>query len=675
MHLSLKHSQAILIGNTCLPKDSKQTFNLEQAESNLNTFRNLLISPEISFPEKNITSILNTFDNIGLFEQVSELATQTKDIFIFYYTGFVFVKKQQIYLTSQSSTFSNIHLNGISFSTISDMFKEMPNKIKVFIFDASYEYVLDEHYDIREFFQRELLLFEDDLQNTYFLLSDPSLDQKKYLKQPSLTQNLQINLASAMNIVPKKEVSLKDIFDIFEKENLFSSKPIEIETSISKIDIFTNSLYQAGLSNIKEADVLFEQGKWEEALKHYTHLKSQYGLNQEINHKISVIKLIEKGQNLLKKEKYIRAKNSFKQAYKELPLPYIFRFVIEAYEYIGKNCYEQGNYELALNNYKRLLSFDKTNKIAKNKIQKIENKLRLISYIEQGDKFFYQKDYKKALFYYQQVKKPENSIILSRRKETCESFLSYKTKVYKDLERSLTEKIKKELTEKQNRNLESEKKNIYAIKQELENELHENGSKFNEAILWKNVVEWDNPIIYDFFIDLLPRSKYTQKAQNILETFESQIEAEKQSKMKNLTKTMLARQKEEKKVPNLVKYKSSIKKESKLKNESYRQTSTVGNIKERKIHIEDSNKIIPEIREENISKNKFSQNNFKHLEIDPNKSDFDKNIFISKPKTESILWQETQDKNLLEAYIYYINTTQEGKYLTEAYQKINQLFN
>lgn len=621
MNLAPVNSRLVLLGNTSLPKEAKRP--LPNVQSNLRAFKSVLDSTEINFPDEYIETICDTADNISLFENIKALSKQTQALFVLYYTGLIVVD-QNIYLTSQSSSYENIQINGISLQILTDILAQTPANQILFIFDVEYYYAPHSNSTM---LAKELKNIRQKLAQSYFIVSNPESDQRA----TGIAQVLNQNLHDLENI-PKSTISLKDIYHFLGAEH---TDGYWFYPFIPDLKIMPNNRYLEAQENLKTAHNLLKKGQWQEAITYYND-SAKFDFGTEISSKIKLIETLQKAELLFEQENYNEAKNIYRAIYKETHLKFIKTYIIACHEKMAEDYLKREALAMANKHYKKILKLDNKNRAIKIKIKDIDRQIHFFNLAQQADQAFYAKNYETALEYYTQIENVDQNPVLKHRKDMAATFLDYKQTIKADLERELIKKIGQDF----------QKKQATLVEQPL-----------NEKQLWKRVVDYNNPSVYEFFIASFPTSKYTKKAQKRLkdltvEPIKSQvsvekelIEAEAKSALKIQAPEKIITAQPEPKIEASEKVIPPPKPEPQAVVEPHTKESS----------------LTPKTEATTLPK------------VSKDTPILEDDLGLPKPKTETELWNEAQIEDTFKSYLHYINTTQEGTYLTEAYEKVSTL--
>ena len=611
MKLSPLHSQILLLGNSSLPKE--QDKSIPNVQTNLHTFKTTL--NEINFPPTYIETIANISDNISLLERIKTLSDNSKDLFILYYAGLILVN-QNMYLTTQSSSYTNIQINGIALQTLTNLLCQAKSKHFLFLFDVQYDYADNQ--------QSKLVIEElknccQNLSKAYFIISNPACNQPT----PSIVQTLKSNLQNLENI-HKANLSIKDICNTLKLEQ---NQHCYFYPSIPDVEILTNKRYIEAQKNLKIAHKLLEKGKWQDAMTYYNY-SADFNFGDIIASKVQIIQALKKAESLCNKDLYKEAKEIYETLYQTSKLAFIKNNIITCHEKIADDYLKRGILDLANEHYKKMFHFDKKNSKIKNKIKDLNKQIEFFNLAQQADQAFYAQNYEAALDYYTQIENLNHNPVLKHRKDMASSFLEYKQTLKAELEREINSRVQ----------------NDNQKKQEI----------LFEEKLWKVVSKYHEPIIYNLFITLFPNGTYTEQAKKQLQNLEQPSEQAKPQE----TKTRIL--------------KTQVENRSKTETTPIKpQTSIISDLPEPKDLLIQDNSEETVTTENPLAFTFGSQDSLDQLPKNKTNSNLD--LDMLKPLTENQLWQEAQNQNTLKSYLNYINKTQEGIYLAQAYQKVQDL--
>ena len=339
------------------------------------------------------------------------------------------VVDQHIYLTSQSSSYENIQINGISLQILTDILAQAQINSIVFIFDVEYHYARNSDSKV---LVRAFKSIRQKLEQSYFIVSNPEADSRTI----GLTQMLKQNLRSFENI-SKPFISLKDIYDFVGAEQ---TQAYWFYPFIPDLKVMVNSRYLEAQTNLKTAHSLLEKGQWQEAISYYND-SAKFDFGTEISNKIKIIEALRKAELLFEQENYNEAKDIYRAAYKESDLGFIKKHIIVCHEKMATDYLKRGALGMANKHYKQILNLDQKNHQVKAKIKDLDRQIHFLNLAQQADQAFYDKNYEKALEYYTRIENVDDNPVLKHRKDMAATLLEYKQSIRADLERELSEKI------------------------------------------------------------------------------------------------------------------------------------------------------------------------------------------------------------------------------------------
>lgn len=310
-----KSTKVILIGVSIY----KSGFtDIKPVERNLNGLKQVLENTDlIGIPSKNIVIIKNeTSDKIV--QKIIHAIDKSVKTLIIYYAGHGYrTSTKKLFLTGANSNADNdlIEFSGIEYSKLQKIIEKFTGiDNRLFVLDACYSGTAA---------QSDTLLTEDEriIKGTYVFTSSAANEQSFFNNKQEYTF-FTSELISTLTKGDKNAASFLTISEVFEnvRQNMFDkfgASPQQKNNLTSQNFYFAKNPQSLIKDKITEADKLFENEKYNEALSKYISIQKELNnnyINSKINNCNSEILRLQKLEEKYKKNSFLSKNQNIENA-------------------------------------------------------------------------------------------------------------------------------------------------------------------------------------------------------------------------------------------------------------------------------------------------------------------------------------------------------------------------
>ncbi len=711
-------SRALMIGASKFPKDS----NLKasgQVSNNLARFTEILSNEKIvGLSPQQIVTLENTHDNTAIKEQLALSAEKGGSTFIVYYSGNIVIRKGQLYLTTTNSSLRQVHVNGIPLAEVMTILGESETTQKVLILDVAYIHsVNDPKEDTDKLIKSIFNHYEQEYPDTYFV-SSPTNNYT-----PEDTPNFTTQLTKVLEKgIPEEKgtLSLQDLYDalstLSEQENNIGFPVFGKKGRKSTITFAYNHQFIRFKDLRKQADKLFEDGEYQEALPLYREASGLFPEHDYISRKLQFTSHFLLASELFAQKEYAEAKKNFEEARNFFDLPIITERVNDCIEKLASQLYDQGDYTQALPYYEYLVKKSDNNIFYNRRLKVCQDEIRFTELVDKADRAYFEDNYTLALQCYNAALEINMDHLLVRRKEECERFLQKERSLKSKVEIEIREKLIKQQAQLVEQKIEEEKQRLkekfkkkevealakarteaeQAYRQQLEDAVQAKTEEL-ESSFWKRLSVWNEIEGYTFYLDFFPEGKYVQKAQKRIE----QLKTKKHKEQENTNITHIPYAEKDPETPgylngsHIATEKESIQpsteetpptaredRENSAQVERISLADLIRNRPEEETTLESLSEESEEITQEASTEEtptleetsaEVMGTNTEEQTPQEETSALQEVDDIPQNASEEELWEYACSKHTVASYMNYINNTQESRYIAEAYTKVGEL--
>jgi hypothetical protein len=715
---NLQSTRAVLMGASHFPKDKDLT-TLENVSNNIKELNRIFSDKRIlGLFSNNIVSLYNTPDNTKIKEELAISAESATDTLIFYYSGYIILRRGQVYLSTVNSSKAQVHVNAISLAELANIIRENENATKILILDCVYQHAEGHTLNnAQQIVKEEFNKFEESIKTAYIIASSPetTLDIFKSENPSSLTNQF-IKILETGSKKETDELSLNDIFEgISEKVRAAGQfEPIRGSHSPQRNRGFVNNLKFIEYKKFKtEGDSFFAKESFGEALPLYQYATKLYNNDSDLNNKIDFINFVSEANKHFSKLAYENARQNYQYAYQLFPIQSIKSKIDTSVERMAEEYFRNEYYEKAKESYEFLVKSFPDNEIFRERLEKCEDEILLSELIDEADKLFFQDRYADAAELYQRAVEINPDRRTIRRKEECEFLLSK--------EKTLRERLELEFAHRQNIDIkaivneevakrEQNLRKVLEVKMrmQVQQETTQEANKSWEKMIWEKVASRDSFEFYDFYLELCPQGEYQSEALAKKELFaltdtpktkEKPIIEHIEVKEEKLEHVMTLVDEVEPIFSQNIQNQDISEKETEV--EVFQNTSNpkeedrmglfddlIGDtgddvIISKSVAMMDnifSNMETPTIdnsifEKSNPEINIFEMPNFNGVKTSPKVEEVVAKQEPVRKVSEEELWEEATSKNTIEGYMYYIENTIESSHIADAYYYISKIRN
>lgn len=522
-------SRAILIGIGTFLKDD-DLHRREHVYKDISLLRDTLTDTQIlGINEKDIISLVDSEGNTMIKERIAEVANTTEDTLFLYYSGYLIHRRGKLILSSPHTTISQCHINGIPLSEVIEIINESNAQRIVLILDAEYRDAptFGDYEPLTEKSIEELLPFGP---KKAYMVSE--LGQTKSVKTiaSELTSLFQTGIDEEREVLTFKDLKNHFKSDAALENVLFSSNEDDLTA------ICFNKRFSIAKKLRTEIKQKFQEKDFETALPLLKEGIELFENDDEFNNMASFIETLQQADQMFNNQSFDAAKNRYQAAYDIINEDSAYKGLIKSLEKIADEQYDNENYQSSKQTYTELLKYDSSNDLYNDKINYCDNELQFTSYIDLGDKAYFENKFIIAKEHYSNALNYRKDPVVLRRKEECEKFLSREEKLRAELKQELQKEIeegfdKKIQEEVKNKEHEMKEKLRAQLQDELSSELLPQAkieaTQELETTIWQKTALWNSIEGYQFYLSLFPDGHFIAKANQRMDQIHKQKIAQK----------------------------------------------------------------------------------------------------------------------------------------------------
>lgn len=522
-------SRAILIGIGTFLKDDDLN-RREHVYKDISLLRDTLTDAQIlGIHEKDIVSLVDSEGNTMIKERIAEVANTTEDTLILFYSGYLIERRGKLILSSPHTTINQCHINGIPLTEVIEIVNESQAKRVFLILDAEY---------------RAAQTFGESIEVTSKTIDDllPFGPKKTYVVSELGQNSSQKTIASGLTtlfqtgIDEEKEVlTIRDVKKFFKQDT--SLQEVLFSTNESDdIPICLNKRFSVAKKLRIEIEEKFKSKQFEEALPLLKEGIELFEQDEEFNNMAAFIETLHQADQMFNNQSYDAAKNRYQAAFDIIEEDTAYKGIIKSLEKIANSQYDNEDFESSKHTYTELLKFDSTNDLYNDKVNYCDNELKFTSYIDLGDKAYFENKFTIAKEHYSKALEYRKDPVVLRRKEECEKFLSREEKLRAEIKAELEDEIKVTLDNKVQEELKNKEHEIEEkLRSKLETELSsalmpkakDEVTQELETSIWQKTAIWNSIEGYQFYLSMFPNGHFVAKADQRMDQIHKQKLAQK----------------------------------------------------------------------------------------------------------------------------------------------------
>lgn len=690
--LDIQQWKIALTGVGKYPKDIELEDNAAVYDR-IKDLAGVLTNPQIVGIDKNhLEQLIDTPDNTSLKEKLALIAENATDLLVFYYSGQMVFRKGKLYLTTADSTLLQAYINGVALDELMLILRESRASARLVILDAPIARVGE---GVGSDLEKEVhaclesYLHADERLS---LLASPVTASghtfMEGLKYPNLTGLLTALLRDGIK-EQHLTIHLADVHHLLTqsyKASGFQSQPLLFSRNPQQVHIAYNKRFITFSELKKQADRMFEEGLFEEAKPHFEEALHLFELHQEVKDKLAFIHLFQKGKVAMNAGQYQGAREAFEEAYQLLPLSKARAMAIEATEKLADEFFQQKRFDAARKTYEELNHLAPNETFYLQRLTACQQELDFADLVDEADNAYFNTEYALALELYEKALAINQNKLIIRRREECSKFLErelqIRAKIYDEIKAELSTQqtapaepvavqvpvISEEELEQIRQEAYSEARKAARLEARLElreevwqqakEEARAEVTEELENTVWATVGFWNEMGAYELYLQVFPEGRFTAPARQRIEELRArQVVAPVETLVFEESVPDSAAAKERIRLSQVVQLEKIGQVDYLAPDEASDPVSDLSSFfKEEKPRPEEQTKF-------EVSYNETANGAAAHKDV----------VQEEEVEDEEVLWERAQKVHSVEAYLSYVHTTHEGKYVPDAYYMINKL--